>query len=409
MPLSKKWLDDFRATQHEQFLKNGYPTRKNEAFKYTDIREHDLPKEVGIFHNVHDINRWTNLFPAALVFINGHFSESASNIKNLPKAVTLCTIHEALKTHEARIKPYLLKEPDEGRCPFSRMNAAMMTDGLFLDVPDEVTLTAPIHLLFIHANQNEFVTHPRNIILAGKHSQITLIEEHVADQAEHYFTNVVTEIHANHNAKVDYYKIQDNALTATHIAGVFVRQQKDSRVRAFSFSKGARLSREDLHVFQQEEATETELHGLYTPKNDDQHVDHHLQVDHLAAHGKSSMLYKGILDKKSRAVFNGKVHVHPNTKQINAHQANHNLLLSKEAEINSKPELEIYAEDVKCTHGATIGQLDSGALFYLCSRGIEKDEAHAMLVRAFSAEVYDRIENESIRQHVRERMNDHDE
>ncbi|HSW93699.1 MAG TPA: Fe-S cluster assembly protein SufD [Gammaproteobacteria bacterium] len=365
MPVSKKWLDD-------------------------------LPKEAGLFQDVSNIDRWAASFPITLVFINGHFAKNASDLKNVPKSVTLCTITEALLIHEDRIKLYLLKEPE------------LMTDGLFLDVPDEVTLDSPIHLLFIHTKQNEFVTHPKNILLAGKHSRFSLIEEHVSDQADHYFTNVVTEIHANQNAKVDYYKIQNNALTATHLAGIIINQQKDSRVRAFSFSKGARLSREDLAVFQREEAAETVLHGLYTPHQDDQHMDHHLQIDHLAAFGKSAMLYKGILDKKSRAVFNGKVHVHANTKQINAHQANHNLLLSKDAEINSKPELEIYAEDVKCTHGATIGQLDSESLFYLRSRGILQDEAHAMLVRAFSSEVYDRIEHEKIRQHIRERMNDYD-
>jgi len=141
---------------------------------------------------------------------------------------------------------------------------------------------------------------------------------------------------------------------------------------------------------------------------DQQHVDHHLHVDHLASHGASSMLYKGILDKKSRAVFNGKVYVHPATKQISAHQANHNLLLSNEAEVNSKPELEIYSDDVKCTHGATIGQLDHESLFYLTSRGIEKNEAHKLLIRAFAEEVYSKMDDVMIRQYVQKRMNDYD-
>jgi Fe-S cluster assembly protein SufD len=267
----------------------------------------------------------------------------------------------------------------------------------------------PIHLLFIHTEQDAFMTHPRNVIIVGKNSQVTIVEEHVARNAKQYFTNVVTDIHAAANARVNYYKMQDNDFTATHIANIFIEQQKSSHVNTFSFSKGARLSREDLTVWQQEEASETYLHGLYMTTCDQQHMDHHLHVDHLAAFGKSSMLYKGVLDKKSQAVFNGKVHVHPATKQIHAHQENHNLLLSKEAEMNTKPELEIYAEDVKCTHGATVGQLDSEALFYLLSRGIGKNEAHAMLLRGFTEEIFGRIEDEPVRSYLQKRMNHHDE
>lgn len=403
-----KWLNAFRAEQLAQFLRQGFPTRKDELWKYTEIKKNLIPESAGVLRTLTCEKKLNTIDDIKIVFVNGHFAENLSNIKALPKEVTLCPISQAIESHENRIKPHLLREVDGKRFAFAKLNSGMMTDGLFLDIPKNIKLSTPIYLLFIHTEQNDFATSPRNIILADKHAEVTLIEDHFAVNAQRYFTNTVTDIHAAENAQLNYYKIQDNDPTSTHVANIFVDQQKNSRVKTFSFSKGARLAREDLSVWQKEGGAETHLHGLYILNQDQQHVDHHLHVDHLAAHGMSSMIYKGILDKKSRAVFNGKVYVHPKTYQINAHQENHNLLLSNEAEVNTKPELEIYAEDVKCTHGATIGQLNNESLFYLQTRGIEKNEANRMLIRGFEEEVYSKIENEKIRQYIHQRMNHHD-
>ncbi len=405
----KKWLDIFARDQFNQFMQIGLPTRKNEWWKYTEIKENLIPKNGGARRELKDSESISTFSNHAVVFVNGYFVETLSNIKNLPKEVTLCTIDQALTTQEERIKPYLLQEFDGQKNPFAKLNSALMTDGLFLEIPSNVTIEKPIHLIFISIQQNEFMTSPRNIIIANKNSRVTLIEDHVAKRAERYFTNVVTDIYVNENARVDYCKIQDEHVSATHVANVFVRQKKDSRVKTVFLSKGARLEREDLNVFQTEPGAETDMQGLYLLTQDNQHIDHHIHVDHLASNGASSMLYKGILEKKSRAVFNGKVHVHPAIKQINAHQENHNLLLSNDAEVNTKPELEIYSEDVKCTHGATVGQLNSEPLFYLLSRGIEKSEAQRMLTNAFLEEVYSKIKDESMRQYLCNRMKNHDE
>ncbi len=401
---SLKWLSDFRRKQLQEFMQKGFPTSRDELWKYTEIKEKFIPKTPGVFREIKQAKK----DDVTLVFVNGHFAEHLSNIKSLPKEVTCCSISQALHTDEKRIKPYLLREFDGARSPFAKLNSAMMTDGLFLAIPKKSHLQTPIYLVFMHTAQNEFFTSPRNIILADEQSDVTIIEEHFAENAQRYFTNTVTEIHAATNARVTYYKMQQDDLTATHVATIFIDQQKQSRVKTFSFSKGALLAREDLTLFQHAPGAESDLRGLYVLNQDNQHRDHHVHVDHLASQGTSSMTYKGILDKKSRAVFNGKVYVHPATQHINAHQENHNLLLSNTAEINTKPELEIYAEDVKCTHGATIGQLDPESLFYLMSRGIEKNEAHQLLTHAFAEEIYDKIDDEKIRDYIRHRMN-HDD
>jgi len=405
----KKWLCDFRAQQFKQFLQRGFPSRKEEAFKYTEIKNTALPAQSGLARPWQHSEKTAGIkkiTPVILTFINGHFSAVLSETASLSREITLCPLSQA---HEERVKSYLTREVDATRFPFAKLNAALMTDGLFLEIPKHVKVTTPIYLLFINTQQNHYMTCPRNIIVAHESSQVTVIEEHVGETAQHYFTNVVTEIHARANAHVDYYKLQDEDFTAIHVANVRVEQQQDSCVKTYFLSHGAQLAREDLTIFQRAQGTESYLHGLYSLSQDQQHIDHHIHVDHFAAHGTSAMLYKGILAKKSRAVFNGKVYVHPTAQQINAHQANHNLLLSADAEINTKPELEIYADDVKCTHGATVGQLDNEALFYLRSRGLSAREAHNILTLAFAEEIYSKIDDNSIRHYMRKRMGSHDQ
>ncbi len=400
------WLSDFRAQQSRKFCEQGFPTRKNEQWKYTEIKENNIPKNRGAVREL-EKSKKLGIFPIQLIFINGHFSKKLSTMKTLPNDVILRPISAMLKTEENRIKPYLIREFDGKSFPFAQLNSSLMTDGMYLEIPQQTAIDAPIHLIFIHTQQNEFMIHPRNIIVANRQSQVTIIEEHCAEQAQHYFTNSVTDVYAAEGAQVNYFKIQDDDLTATHVANIFVEQQKDSSVTTFCFSKGSRLEREDLSISQRARGAQTNCHGLYGLNHDDQHVDHHVHVDHAASFGTSSMLYKGILNKKSRAVFNGKVYVCQGIQQINAHQANHNLLLSPNAEVNSKPELEIYAEDVKCTHGATVGQLDSEALFYFLSRGIEKNEARQLLLHAFCEEIYGKISDAAIREYIQKRMNDY--
>lgn len=402
VPADKQsWLQDFRVQQLEAFLRQGFPTRKNELWKYTEIKPDWFCKPIG---GLRDLSRNVNVLPQAqwvMVFVNGHFSAELSRLKELPEGVIFCSVQQALVQYEQEIKAYLLQAIDE---PFARLNSVFMQDGCFLKIPKNKHI-APLQIVYLSTQQNNFMINPRNIIAVDQHSHVTLIETYLnEDTAKNYLVNTANDFYLRDNAEVNYYKLQDENLTAAHIGNINVYQQRDSKLTAYFFSKGSNLERETVNVWQQAAGAESHLYGFYAVNGDQQHVDHHLHIDHRATQGKSSMIYKGIINKKSRAVFNGKVYVHEGVKQIDAHQENHNLLLSKDAEVNSKPELEIYSEDVKCTHGATIGQLDDEALFYLRSRGIAKQEANQLLIQAFAEEVYDKIEHAEIRQYLHECM-----
>jgi Fe-S cluster assembly protein SufD len=405
-----KWLCDFRLQQFKHFLQRGLPTRKEEAWKYTEIKK--ISTQLGSVNewlpNAEKIAAIKKVTDIILTFINGHYVAALSQTETLPNEITFCALSQGMKTQEQKLKSYLTRDIDGKRFPFAQLNAAMMTDGVLLDIPENVKIKKPIYFLFVNTKQNGHMTNPRNLIIANANSQVTVIEDHQSDRAEHYFTNVVTDIYAEKGAKIKYYKLQNEETTATHVANIFIQQQQDSCVQTYFFSHGANLAREDLSIWQHAKGAESYLHGLYELTHDLQHIDHHVHIDHLAPHGTSAMLYKGILNKKSRAVFNGKVYVHKDAQQINAHQANHNILLSNDAEVNTKPELEIYADDVKCTHGATVGQLDQEALFYLRSRGINFSDAHQIITRAFLQEIYSKIEDVTLREYFQMRMKNHD-
>jgi len=407
--LQQPWLQAFRIQQLEKFLARGLPTRQEEWWKYTNVASLGktdfsapvIPTKAGTY-----TDKWTSS-TILLVFENGYFSQKMSNTHLLPPEVILSPLSSAIQTHENLIKPYLLQQLDGQRHPFTYLNSALMIEGTFLQIPKNCIIPYPIHLLFLNTGQNKFISCPRNIIVAHAGAQVKIIEEHTANQAEDYFTNVVTELHAYPNARIDYYKLQSEHVTATHIANIRVQQKQDSCVSTFFVDDGSCLAREDLTVDLHESGAACHMNGLYLLKHDEQQIDNHIYVDHAATHCTSSMLYKGILNNKSRAVFNGKVYVHPRAQQTNAQQANHNLLLSSDAEVNTKPELEIYADDVKCAHGATVGQLDVDALFYLRARGIEKEAALKLLAQAFTAEVMQKITDPAIRDYIQQRVSNY--
>jgi Fe-S cluster assembly protein SufD len=382
------WLQAFQKKQLEKFLLRGYPTKKEEHWKYTTV----APVEWKEIRSGGHAALCPPYDAVKLVFINGVFSEELSNLDD---TIFVAPLSQAIDKYD--LKSTLTHEFDIQRYPFAAMNNAYMTDGVFLKIPKNNSVTKPIHILFM----NTMPTAVRNIFLIEENAEVSIVEEYTS--AENSFTNALTEIHLENNARVRFHKIQEEHLSATHVANIFIQQQQDSCAELFFLSKGAKLEREDVHINLSARGAECHLLGLYALMHDNQHVDHHLAVEHLAEQGTSSMLYKGILDKKSRAVFNGKVYVHPHAQHTHSYQANHNVLLSKDAEINTKPELEIYADDVKCTHGATVGQVDTEALFYLCSRGIDKDTALRILLEAFADEVLSKISHKQIREYIQQR------
>lgn len=380
---SLDWLKEYRDHRLSRFLDVGFPTRKVEQWKYTDVSQ---------------LEKLTFQFA-----LDDKSITLPTDLKSLPSGVVLCSLSEALQKQSAMIKPYF--DLQESANPFVDMNGALMSDGFFLYVPDGVTIEQPIHVVNDSNQQNDTVMrHLRHIIILGANAKVSVLDEYRSDHQGQYFNNIVTEIYAGAGAHLNHYKIQSESQNAFHIANTLIKQERSSCVRTFNLSLGGALARDDLVFALKEPGATCYLNGLYLLE-DGQHIDHHTHVDHLTIAGTSHECYKGILTGKSKSVFNGKVMVHKDAQQTSAHQTNQNLLLSKTADVNTKPELEIYADDVKCTHGATVGQLDEKAIFYLRSRGVEKIAAIGLLTRAFANEVVDFIDEPVVKARVEELVN----
>ena len=277
------------------------------------------------------------------------------------------------------------------------MNTAFISDGAFVYIPKDSIVDAPIHLLFIAtASGKPEVSHPRNLIVAGANTQVKIVESYVGLDKAVYFTNAVTEIVAGENSVIDHYKLQRESVQAFHVATLQIQQARSTTFSTCSISMGGALVRNDVNAVLDGEGCESVLNGLYLVTGQ-QHVDNHTQIDHAKPHCSSREFYKGILDEKARGVFNGRIIVRPGAQKTDSKQTNKNLLLSEGALVNTNPQLEIYADDVKCTHGATIGQLSADVLFYLRSRGINLETARNLLTYAFASDITSRIKIESIR------------
>jgi Fe-S cluster assembly protein SufD len=404
-PLVAKAL---RQECRNAFLTRGLPTRKDEKWKYTNVAF--LRDQSFVAARLPDYSDYSAAIKARrlresaifIVLINGHYVAELSDTTLLPDGVTLCSL---LAAQPDLVTTSLQQSLEALHTVFASLNIALLQDGVFINIPSNQRISVPIQILYVSAAQNAMVTSPRNIIIAGENSSVTIIEEHIAFQAENYFTNIASSIHAGQNAQVDYHKIQQESRTATHIASMTITQARDSRVTLCGLALGGGLARDDIFVSLEGVGAYSSVNGFYILKNDGQHIDNHIQIDHIAAHGTSDMMYKGILEKKSRAVFNGKILVHKNAQKTRSQQANHNLLLSPDAMVDTKPELEIYNDDVKCAHGDTVGQLDHAALFYLQSRGIDKAAALKILSRAFAADVMNRVTSPAISRHMQGLLN----
>lgn len=403
------WARQFREQQWDAFLSVGLPTRKDERFKYTDIASvtaHAFSPakrlDDALFFDAINQHRLQRGEAILLVFINGYFMPALSDRHKLPKEVIACPVETAMQHYADLIKPHWLKAVDVKRYPFAGLNAAQSTEGLFFYVPAHCVLKTPIHLLSLVVRGEECIVHPRHVMVLGEKSDVTLVEEYFSQVEQPYLINTVTHMVVEREARLQHYKVQHEGKRAIHLAHTFIQQSQDSNVTSASFAAGATFARDDVVVTLQAAGANCRTSGFYHLRNDNQYVDYHIDIDHIAPHSHSEMLYKGIIDKKARAVFNGRLHVEKDAQKILAYQANHNLLLSKEAEVYSKPELEIYADDVKCKHGASTGQLDQDAIFYLCSRGIPRQEAIAMLLHGFADDILQRVTHAGVKLRVEE-------
>ncbi len=401
------WLKVVRKQAIETFERLGFPTAKDEAWKYTNLASVARTQ----FQFVTDTAALTAdqiapfLFGKSnwprLVFINGNFSKNLSLIKNI-SGLTLTNLSETLAKHPEHLKPYLFQYADMKRDAFAALNAAFFHDGAFIHVSSKTALEEPIHLLFISTSSETkpALNQVRNLIVLEEQSKASVIEKYVClNGGEHYFNNSVTEIILNSASHLDYHKLEHESEHGIHIGTTQVNQNAGSRFVSSSIVVDGGLVRNDLNVVLNGEHAECVLNGFYMADGEEQ-VDNHTLIDHPKPNGKSYQVYKGILTGKSNGVFSGRILVHQDAQKTDASQTNKNLLLSKEATMNTKPQLEILADDVKCTHGAAVGQLEDEAIFYLKTRGIDEPSASKLLSYGFANEVINSIRLEPVKEEL---------
>jgi Fe-S cluster assembly protein SufD len=398
------WLQEIRETAIRRFAELDFPTTKQEDWKYTNVSPiagtaFELAGRGG---SRIDIDAARQLLAASeeglrLVFVDGQFNKALSSEKP-PNGVRIGSIAELFRSAESVIEGQLGRTADFSNNAFTALNTAFVVDGAFVEISSGTVVESPLYLVYIATGggAQQSVCHPRNMIIAGDNSQATVVERYVSLEPGRYFTNAVTEIIARDGAVVDHVKLQQEAPAAFHVASLHVRQSRDSSFKSYSITLGGTLVRNDINVVLDGEGAECELDGLYI-ENEAQHVDNHTLIDHARPHGSSRETYKGILDGKSTGVFNGSIVVRKDAQKTDARQSNKNLLLSRDAEINTKPQLEILADDVKCSHGATIGHIDQEAIFYMRSRGIDQSAARSLMMYAFCNEILERIKHAETR------------
>jgi Fe-S cluster assembly protein SufD len=332
---------------------------------------------------------------AELVFVNGRYAPSLSTAGALPDGIRAGSLAPALASDS--VEPYLTRVAGFDRRAFTALNTSSFVDGAFIHVPANAVLERPIHVLFVStADGRPTVAHPRVLLVVGKSAQVTIVESYVGPNADRYFTNAVTEVVVGENASVEHYKVQRESFDAYHIGTMHVVGTRNASFRSHSLSFGGALVRNEIIAMLDGEGIECTLNGLYLADGR-RLVDNHTTIDHAKPHCGSREVYKGILADHARAVFNGRIIVRPDAQKTDAKQTNKALLLSEDAQINTKPELEIFANDVKCTHGAAVGQMDDEAMFYLRARGLGREEARNLLIHAFAGDVLNRMPLETLR------------
>ena len=392
------WLKTMRDKARTQFNEYGLPSKKVENWKYTSLWEltqqsfnHQAlavtvsQKECQGIALLEDAYR--------VVIIDGVFDAELSQLDNLQVGVTIRPFSQSLDTVEQQLGQQVSMD----KVGLTALNTLLMKEGVMVHVSAKTMVKKPIELLVIQSGTTDnLATHLRNMIVLERDATATVVEHYVGLTDVSCFTNVVSEVVLADNAELFHYKLQKESKNAIHIATLAAKQAAGSQWHTNNISLGAKLVRNDVHSLLEGEKSHTTMDGLYL-LNDAQHIDNHTRIDHLVPNTTSNELYKGVLDDKSHGVFNGKVIVHKDAQKTDSKEYNHNLLLSRDCEIDTKPEMEIYADDVKCGHGSTVGQLDKDQLFFLRARGLDEVSARSLLTHAFAVEVLDRIPNETIR------------
>jgi Fe-S cluster assembly protein SufD len=415
------WLTRVRSDALDRFQTLGFPTLHDEEWRFTSVApiaggRFTLARNGASSVAPADVIPflWPGTRAATLVFVNGRYAPAISDTDRLPGSVHFANLGDEGRSVQrqtdlgAVLEAHLTRAATDQQHPFTALNTAFLSDGAFIYVPESTVVENPIHVLFLSvappdlkvgptaAGPALLMAHPRVLVVMGANSQASVVESYGHLRGNQYFTNAVTEIVAGANATLNHYRVQRESPESFHVGGVYVRAGRDAHVASHSISLGGALVRNDVSVVLDGEGGTGTLTGLYLGDGT-RLVDNHTTIDHARPHCSSREVYKGILADHARAVFNGKIVVRPDAQKTDAKQTNKALLLSEDAHINTKPQLEIFANDVKCTHGAAVGQMDDEAVFYLRARGLGEPEARAILIRAFAGDVLNQMPLEPLR------------
>ena len=399
------WLQGLRRQAIACFADVGFPSTRLEDWRYTNVAPITKTPFVPVLapHGNGLTLDWLEQATASaqastrLVLVDGHISTELSSLHQLPAGVEVAGLAAAVGGTAATLEAHLSRYARTDQNGFVALNTAFLQDGAFVRVSRGTRVETPTHLVFVSTTHGRpTVSHPRTLIVVEEDAQATIVESYVGVGDGVYFTNAVTELVAGQNAVVEACKLAQEAPSAFHVATLAVHQDRNSTVTCHSFSLGGGLVRNDVRAVLDGEGSESTLNGLFLADGR-AHVDNHTIIDHVSPHGTSHELYKGVLGGNATGIFNGRIRVQQHAQKTSAQQANHNLLLSGDAQINTNPQLEICADDVKCYHGSTIGQLDADALFYLRSRGIDLGAARTLLTYAFASEMVSRLTFEPLR------------
>jgi Fe-S cluster assembly protein SufD len=401
------WLRELRERAFARFCEVGFPTVKDEDWRFTNVNSiaqtpfelagearEPSPEALKQFH-----------VPGAacqLVFVNGRFAPRLSSLGSLPTGVKVKPLAQAIAEDGPAIEPHLGKYLNTQRDAFCALNTAFIDDGAYVYLPRRAALEAPICLLFVSVSSDTpQVTHPRNLIVAEDETEASVVEDYISFGSGLFFSNVATELVAGENAAISHHMVEREDNRAMNVSTLRMQQARSSNVSSHSVLLGGGLVRNNVHPVLAGEGGECLINGLFIAGGN-QHMDNYMLVEHASAHCSSRQFYNGILDGHSHGVFHGRIIVHKDAQKTDAKQTNRNLLLSDDAQIDTKPQLEIYADDVKCTHGATIGQVEENALFYMRSRGIDESTARKVLLLAFANECLDRMKCSQVRDYLRD-------
>jgi Fe-S cluster assembly protein SufD len=406
--LSRGELGSLRREALDRFLAAGFPTQRQEDWKYTSLRRLENRTFSPAPHGPvpAESREWIANAGTRIVLNNGLRAAALSSASAYPPGVTVLSLSSWMDHEPREVAAFLSEHRTRHGSPLEELNLAFSADGVVVQIADAVHVDSPIYVVHRWSeNAAQAMSHPRVILRAGRNSRCTLIEHFVGPDGTEYFTNAVTTLQLGAGARLEHYRIQQESTRAFHIAHVVATVQGDADYSYHDVALGASLARVGIATYLEGPGAHCGLHGLLAPLGS-QHLDAHTRIDHVAPRTTSDEDYRGIASGRGRGVFNGKVIVRPGAQHIDARQSSRNLLLNDGAEIDTKPELEIYANDVKCSHGATTGQLDATALFYLRSRGLSESEARSLLIRAFAESILATIGHAPLRSWLEQRLND---